>query len=63
MFHAHKGVVVMCNVRGINECTVANVGEICIKQSVWNEEMVLGFASSPDGSLLFLQHVIITKLP
>lgn len=63
MLHALKGVVVMSNMWGINECTVANVGEICIKQSVWDEELVLGFAGSPGGSLLFLQHVIITKLP
>lgn len=53
----------MGDVRGIHECTVANVGEISIKQSVRHENVVLGFAGSPDSSLLFLQHVIVTKLP
>jgi len=60
---ARKGVVVMGNVWGIHECTVANVGEISIKQSVWHEEVELGFAGAPYSSLLFLQHVIVTKFP
>ena len=34
MPHALKGVVVMGNVWGINECTVADVGEISIKEPV-----------------------------
>jgi len=50
----------MGNVWGINECTVADVGEMGIKESVWYE---LVFTGSPDSSVLFLQHVVVTKLP
>ena len=41
----------MGNVWGINECTVADVGKISIKKSVWNEELGLVFASSPRQQL------------
>ena len=53
----------MGNVWGINECTVADVGEMGIKKSVWHEVLVLVPAGSPDSSVLFLQHVVVAKLP